>query len=288
MRTEPAVGREQARHSSRCPNHHTLSTGTPGQNLSYLFDPIVPSIRQVTGTPDQDQAFFISPNYAQDHLAFASGFTATGGAVTSHSELFSCTPTFTCATKLASFDPPYNWVDQLRFAPDFASSGTILASVGSSVTNAVYRIFVSHDRGAHFSPVTTLNSALAQVARYGGLDTVAISDGAPGTRDLFAYFNGGDPARRHAPPFDQLYRSTDDGTTWSRVAYNRCECAARGSGSLPFGVLYGSRSGNATPALLAGRGNELLLLSPIWRSAGPAVTAVWCSKDRGRTWLLSC
>lgn len=264
-----------------------VAGGSPGQNDSYIFDPVLPSLRLVGGTPDLDEAFFPSPDYANDHTAFAVGWRAPSSPASSYAELFSCTPTFTCATKAYTFAAPNAWVDQFQFAPDYASSGTIVVTLANTMTDR-YQILVSHDRGAHFSPVATLQQSLTRLYAAGGVGTVAISAGPTGTKSLFAYLTGGD-GRKHAPPADQLYRSDDDGHTWKLVAYNRCECSAHRPGDLPYGSLYSSRADRITPAgIITAAGDKMMLTSVLLPRIGPGIVTVWCSSDLGRTWNVPC
>lgn len=266
-----------------------VPSGTPGRGFSYLFDPVLPSLRFVSGTSVIDQGFFVSPDYAKNHVALAAGSASdgSGGAAHEFVTLYSCDTNFSCRTKVHAFAAPNAWLDQVAFAADYDRGGTMLVTVADSVNNH-YRVFVSNDRGAHFRVVTTVQAAIDRLIRAGGLATVAVNTGPPGSHTLFAYLVGGN-AQTNKPPTDQLYRSRDDGRTWHLIAHNRCMCPPNGPGTLSYGAIYRSRSGAVTPSgIIIPAANRMMMTSRWWPTNAPAKFTVLCSADLGRTWSTPC
>ncbi|MDQ1685097.1 MAG: hypothetical protein QOC82_1834 [Frankiaceae bacterium] len=270
--------------------HADILVANPGPAAggtgSYLFDPVALSWQPIVGTSDADQAFFVSPTYAADQVAFAAGVASGGSASSAHADLFACDTTFRCGTKLASLPNGYSWVDQVRLASDYSHSGTIVLTAAKSSNR--YDVFVSHDRGRTFSVAAPIQKALTALYRAGTQPSIAVASGSPGSRILFVRLSGGVAAAN--PPSEQLFRSSDDGRTWSVAAYGRTPFAHGSRGTMPYGYLHTGRWGSVTPAgTLTSAGQRLLMTADWWPTirANPFVT-VWCSTTDGRTWATSC
>jgi hypothetical protein len=253
----------------------------PGASGSVVFDPVLPSVRVVAGTDAIDRAFVVSPDFVHDQKAFAVG--ATGSAPDSTTEtLYSCDVAFTCRTKLHSF-PARQSVDRIWFAADYATSSTLYATT-VDVFTVRPSTYVSTNGGQTFSPIPTIQSAIADVHRAGARPAVVFAPGRAGTRTVFARVSAGVSAPN--PPAERLYRTDDGGRRWVLVAYGRLPGAKGPRGSMPYAYGYATSESMPTPTgLLISAPDDRLLMTGVWWARG---RTVWCSTDRGRTWSPRC
>jgi len=256
-----------------------------GQNKSYLFDPVVPSVRLVAGTSEFDQGYFPSPTYANDHVLLAAAHSG-GSPAADHADFFSCDLTMTCTTKLGSLPAGYSWVDQVRFAADYAHSQTLIVSAATASNR--YNVFVSVDGGKHFAPVSTLSRALGELYGAGTQPFVALTAGPAGSRLLYARVSGG--VGGQGPPSERLYTSRDGGRTWRLTAFGRAVLAPGSRGTMPYGYLHSGLWQSPTPSGMLTYANARLWMTADWwprASSTPFVTA-WCSADGGLRWKDPC
>jgi hypothetical protein len=268
------------------PVRHGLIVGvgrgvTPGFSRSVAFDPVLMNVRLVAGTDAIDQAFFASPDYATDGVAFATGVTGTT-PVTMQYALYACDAGFTCRTRLFAF-PASQRVDRLTFAADYAKSGTLYATTVDYLQQQ--RAYVSSDRGVHFTALKTLNAAMAEVYRGGATGALVLTAGRAGSRTVLARVAGG--VSKPQPPGERVYRSDDGGHRWRLVAFGRYADVAGPRGTIPYALYYAvGLAGQAPTGLLTMAPDGRLLANARHPSQGGLF--VWCSADGGVHWTAAC
>jgi hypothetical protein len=253
-----------------------VGAGGGADNHSYVFDPVVPALRAVAGTGGTDVAFFLPPARGATGEAFAVGVAP--GATTLRHTVYACDATYTCGSARWSF-PAGEFVDQMWFAADYATSGVLfVTTIGSRL-----HLYVSRDRGATFAAVPALRTALDQSYRAGAAPALVLTPGRAGSRTVFARVSAG--TERPEPPSERLYRSDDDGRTWRLVSYGRSVYARGPRGTMPYSYTYHSSAGEPTPTgLLTYAPDGRLLMVGI----KGATHVVWCSADGGRSWRTTC
>ena len=142
--------------------------------------------RPVPGRGPLHPAF--SPSYEEDGLLLVGGLQVDGPSWTP--SVFRCTVEFCTGSPLdiSTSDTP-----RVHTTPDFSASGVVYAYSGGA-------LFISRDRGASFSRVTTPWS--------GQMNDLA----AAGNGNVFVALQGSGPDSA-----GDIYASSDDGLSWIRV-----------------------------------------------------------------------
>jgi hypothetical protein len=208
--------------------------------------------------------------------------------------LYACDANVTCDTGR------YTWArgelpERIWAAPDVATSNEVVVLTRGLDPARTLHAWVSRDRGAHFTANAPMNALLAAAAREGAVVTAGFAwrPGTPRTRYLrivsdtpYGYAN------RTA---DVIYRSTDAGAKWQRLAYRACPY--RGdrfvcSGSIPweFGASYAAKRAADLSVLPDGR---LIVVGELsgWDETTNTYEeyfGTFCSVDDGRHWTTSC
>jgi len=249
------------------------TTGTPA-----IVDPVLRTIQPVPGPPEPARAVLVSPTWVQDHAAVA--FTQTGSGEGLRVSLYGCNEVFECSTRLGAL-PVGQAFHRAWLAADFATSRTMFVELVTDQEVAPPRLYVSRDGGRTFAsmrPAQALVDAHFRDPRHDYEPVAAIDVGAPGSDRVWLRVYGTESATR---PAIELFRSDDNGRTWTRVAYRRI--VTRGARGGMQDVRVPPRALQPR-VLLAATSNGYLFVNGIVRGGW----GVSCSADAGRTWTTAC
>lgn len=269
---------------------------TPSAIVDAGHDAHIPVAGGGPGTED----FLLPPDFGKTGSGFALVGNPNAGSPTASKPvsvmtLYACPAALTCVQKLATF-PANRDIDRIWLAPDFATSKRILAVTrpaafsDSSDRGQDVTAMESTDGGATFHAWASVDKLLAPARAQHAEISVDLATGTYGNTmyaSLTTYYDGpGYPS----VPQEQLFRSTDAGRSWHRVAYaswNRTE-ERPAIGNLPFWPSNGSNyvySAGAAFAL-ANDGTLFGTGSPVASYGGQA--RVFCSRDGGAHWSRAC
>lgn len=239
-------------------------------------------------------AFLLPPDFGKTGAGFALAGQAVNtpnSAPVSVETLYGCPAALACAQKLTTF-PANRDVDGLWLAPDYASSHRILATHRPSIFGSNHfgdlAVVESTDGGATFHTWASADKLLAAArAAKADAEEFDLATGAYGNT-LYARMVAMSPGTGWpSVPQYQIFRSTDAGRSWKRVAYlsvNRSKDVAP-RGNLPF-----------VPSTFAWNNEHSLSLTGDGTLFGTGTAPmgsdyhpyVWCSRDGGLHWSKGC
>lgn len=250
-------------------------------NKSAVIDPVARSHAPVAGTPGRDREFAISDTYARDGAAFAVADTGVG--VSARVQVYRCDTTFRCNERLHAF--PKRWTfDRIWLSSDFARTKTIYVS--TTPLTGPRALWWSRDAGKTWARWTSAERLLAPVSKAKAYPAYVLGRGPAGSRLLYlrvSYAPVSDaPA---APPAEQLFRSGDNGATWTLLAYGRTASQRGARGTMPTDNPITDLGDGAVPpgALTVAPGGRLFALGRTGSYFG-----LYCSTDGGRHWARTC
>jgi hypothetical protein len=189
--------------------------------------------------------------------------------------VYACTPSLACPTARGSF-PPGEWVEEIRLSPDFVRTGVIHARTTSQTGP---RLWISRDGGGSFQRFASAQRIVDSVGRDQPASGVRVESDPRNIRRLYLRVWGKDTKES---PAEQIFRSDDDGRTWTRLGYWRPESSAYGRGvrGWPGPSGFPHRGREAMAVLPDGS-----LLAVSLASGGPVL---YCSSDGARSWRATC
>jgi hypothetical protein len=245
------------------------TSNVDGANASVLIDPVTHSRTPIKGTPGRDIAYAVSPNYLEDHRAFAVGASGAGtGALT----VYGCNLAFDCSTPLKQF-PAYS-----RFGRIWISGSLVAISIDDGAGH--FAVWRSTDGGAHWSvwrPVQSILAAYKLGAPY--YDLVF-----PTARTVYlrTSFDG-----YREPPGEQLFVSRDNGNTFTRIAWGKEPPGPAGTMPLlPLPMTNGDQNLRAGIVAVGPDGRIFEIGRRRDRTGFTSTFA--CTVDNGRHWAYRC
>lgn len=272
-----------------------ISGSAEGANRSMLIDTLTRLRTPVTGTPGRDLRFAVPSGYEDHGKAFAIGEFGLGSR--RHFELFSCNAVFTCSERRGVF-PEGTEFDRIWFSGDFEKDGTIYVS--GIAQGRLTRLWWSRDGGETFKRWKSAQRILNRIsfippgrelAKWHEYGIAPVE----GTKIVYLRtWHGASDEER--VPHVELFRSSNSGGSWKRVAYGRRENHPLSEGTMPImgPTLYihiTSVETNPAGFIVAPTAEHLFMAgsesSKSWGSYEKSLMTK-CSTDGGRTWRSLC
>jgi hypothetical protein len=248
--------------------------------------------RNVAGTPNATARFIIPPDYATTREAVAIGNDGTPGRSPvgpsgNPLEAFLCRGDFTCVT------PVFNFGKVVEVHIQHIGPG-----------DDVVVTYPRREAGEDFAPPSALRAWRSRDygrtwTRWPGLESLFQRTLDPYIEDVYLAWSPDAPRRLFAQtnryhvksktrPANQLWRSDDDGKTWVRVGYSfGPDQPHAGKGTLPWND-PGESIAQTVAWIRAEPGGSLYALGARVVAGRTTGQHLWCSRDLGRTWAVSC
>jgi hypothetical protein len=270
------------------PTAVSVARPSTGDEVARTVGPLHAS---AAGSPDDDVDYVPAANVM---LARTSTAATETDATHEHATLYGCDAQLTCTTVLHAW-PRGELPERAWSAPDYARSHELVVLTRGLDPYRTLHAWVSHDGGAHVTAWTSLNRLLADHARRdgGGVQaSVAWRAGSPRSRYVRIASQTG---HYSAGPYDAIYRSTDSGATWRRLAARHCALVAetvKCAGEEPWeeATGYAARHLADLSVLPDGR----LVVVGVGMDIAPVTNLVsfyfgtFCSVDDGKHWAKDC
>jgi hypothetical protein len=209
-----------------------------------------------------------------------------------HATLYGCDATLTCTTVKHAWArgelPERAWE-----APDVATSHEVVVLTRGIDPHRTLHAWVSRDGGAHFAADAAANKVLAAAAaRLGGhaLASFTWRPGSPRTRYLRVMSQF--PVRG---TWDEVWRSTDRGASWRRLAYHSCTFTSQRttcSGTMPGQLGAGYAVKHLADVTVLADGRLFVIADETTYDATTRTVetyfGTYCSVDDGKHWARSC
>ena len=194
---------------------------------------------------------------------------------------YECTVALSCTTELYVF--PSGEFAGAWLSPTYDKDGAVYVALS---TGKRYSMFRSADRGRTFSTWRGVDRILASInAEMARSDadthfppTLAIDQANP----RLMYLRMAQQMSTAKMPAQQLFRSTDGGTTWRRIGY---AWGDKRRGSLPWDGAAGMQAVRAADNDVVAVGGRVFAVGTSTRDG---YSGVFCSVDAGRTWSRAC
>jgi hypothetical protein len=247
-------------------------------NKSALIDPVAHAHTPVTGTPGRDREFAISDTYDRDGAAFAVADLGVG--LQARVAVYRCDATYACGQRLYEF--PKRWTyDRIWLSADFANTKTIYLSM--TPLTGPRTLWWSRDAGKTWARWTAAERLLTPVAKVKGYPAYGLGRG-PGRTLYLRVSYAPTTGAATAPPAEQLFRSGDNGVTWTLTAFGRAATQAGPRGTMPTDNRLDTGDGKLPPGVLT--------VTPSGRVFSLGSTggypSFYCSWDAGRHWARTC
>lgn len=235
-----------------------------------------PLRRPVAGSADLDQQFLVPrPGAGRYGAILLAALRIEPGTTPSRSRpiLYACDESLTCAEERYAFPAASRYLGAV-LAPDYRTSGVAYLWTEHATTRDV-TVWRTTD-GAHtFAPwrdieVVTRPLDRGKPAGSGWEFSLAVDPERPAT----LYARTTYPGRKGGPPSEQLFRSTDGGRRWTRVAH---------AATLPWAFPSGAAAHPYSRAVVTAPGGRVLAIGAVDGYSG-----IYCSVDGGRRWSRSC
>lgn len=245
-------------------------------NKSALIDPLALAHTPVKGTPARDREFAVSDTHARDGAAFAVADAGVG--LTARVELYRCSAIFACDERLYAF--PKRWTfDRIWLSRDFATTRTLYVSM--TALTGTRTLWWSRDAGRTWARWAPAERLLTPVTKANGSVQLALGRGP--ARLLYLRFSS--PGDSSAEPAEQLFRSRDNGATWTRIAYGRRWPQQGPRGTMP----WDNRPDELGDGTAAAGGVTVASSTTVFTLGGwGPYDSFYCSSDGGRHWGRNC
>jgi photosystem II stability/assembly factor-like uncharacterized protein len=242
--------------------------------------------------------FLLPADFGKTGAGFALAGDPNAGSPTdtdpvSVMSLYACPAALACVQKLTTF-PVNRDVEHIWLAPDYAKSKRMFALTRPGIwvrdTGGARRdvtVLESTDGGVSFHTWASADKLLAKARAAKASIGFDLAIGYGNTM-YAAVAAGVDSQGTGEYPDDEVFRSTDAGRSWRRVAYLTLGGEDHPDrGNLPFApaVGYGFYYGAQSPFTLAGDGTLFGTGYPTGRYDRPRA---WCSRDGGVRWSRTC
>jgi hypothetical protein len=271
--------------------HAAFAEGSLALVGTGVFDAVL-GARTVVGAPTATTHFIVPPDYATTRQAVAIGNDVTPGVsgtplTGDRMRAFRCEGDFTCATPIFDFgDVEQVHVQRIAPGDDVVVTMPLHPAGGVTPLMPVLHAWRSRDYGRTW-------------VRWAGIESLLHRSANPGLQDIFLTRSADAPHRLFAQtnhygvtgktrPANQLWRSDDDGRTWTRVGYSfGPDQPHAGQGTLPWND-PGQSIAQTRAWISAQPGGLLYALGARVVAGRTTGQHLWCSRDLGRTWAVAC
>jgi hypothetical protein len=236
--------------------------------------------------------YLIPPDFGTTHRAVAVQVpgTSVGGIPglpsDNSSRVVGCDVELVCSQVIFTFPQRSGTLGNAvnEIGPTYQGSAdnyALISDLGGGPEVEGYRMYRSHDHGQTWAPWTSVTRL------FHGYDWVQprLASSPDNPKRLWlrlTYEPGGGPAL--VPAQQQLFRSDDDGRTWTNLG------VSWGPGQKPRSrsTLPWNGSGNSNHPLIAAPGGHLYLIGEHRTGKRLDYLGLYCSHDFGRRWSTSC
>ena len=200
---------------------------------------------------------------------------------------YGCDAHLVCVRELYNFGADPASSDETYVYPEpISERGQDYYAARESFNNQI-RLFRSRDAGVTWTPWTSTDR-LFRSTHYA--DTIQIGASPARPHQLFLRV-AGSGYTKELDPTEQLFRTDDDGATWTRIgfAWAPGQTHRKPASTLPWNAesLYGNVFEDPQP-LVVGPHGELYVVAQHVTGKTVDSRGVYCSKNYGRTWSTRC
>jgi hypothetical protein len=252
--------------------------GTSPWGAAVYDTAVLPATRPTVSGPLIGPAkYLVPPDFATSRRAVLLGRVSDKDA-----GAFACDADFVCVQQLYDFGHVGAKGSRITFAaPTFPGSRDVYAQVDDDTDGKPIRIFRSRDQGRTWAAWPSVTRLLAGFP-FGSEAAIAASPDNP--KRLWARVEGLDFTTERTPE-QQLFRSDDDGATWTRLGYawGPAQRYHPTKSTLPW-----NRSAAAYNPPTVEPGGRLYVLAQHDTGRKTDFLGLYCSRDYGRHWSRDC